>query len=390
MKATKNNERRPKRRGNHSRARRDGYLKSLNVERFRGFKSLNVNRLAPITIVTGDNGSGKSTLLEAAFALHERTSPAWVLNVQGRRGLPTVTSHGLCFLGLFYGGSEDGVACVSGITARGTEIALQIERADTERQAVMFETNLDDSEKGARTAAEADIRGLSQRAAPLRFRAIRAGKEENQSELLWVFRPPDTGEFRLPGAKEAFPVALFQHPSDGALGTDDRRRYGDIREAGRDRAVLDVVRMVDPRIEDIEYLQTSRTQYFRAKLKDGRTLPLGMLGGGVVNIFRSGVNLASAENGFLAIDEIENGIHFSRHAEVFSSLLMARRRFGAQLMLATHSGEALAAIVRAAGEIDPDSYTVVHLRRTPDDTVLANVIAGRDARSSIEHGYDLR
>lgn len=388
--ATTKRQRRTKRRVSRSASKPDRYLRSLRADGFRGFKKLEIDGLAQVCIITGDNGSGKSTLLEAAFALYGRTSPAWMLNVQGRRGLQAISKYGLSYLGLFFRGAEDGSAVVSGVASDGTRLRLEIQRAGAERHSMVFETDSGDSIEGVAGIASADIRTLTESTVPLQFRAFRNQKEECTSELRWVFRPPDQGEFRIVGGREGRPKALLQHPSDGALGLDDKARFGDIREAGRDRAVLDLVRRIDPRVEDIEYLQTSRTQYFRARLKDGSTLPLGMLGGGVVNTFRSGVNLAFVADGFLAIDEIENGLHFSRHAEVFSSLLDARRQFGAQLMLATHSGEALGAMVHAAYKFDPDSFAVVHLRRESHDSVLANVIAGKDALSSIEHGYDLR
>jgi predicted ATPase len=115
-----------------------------------------------------------------------------------------------------------------------------------------------------------------------------------------------------------------------------------------------------------------------------------MLGGGVVNSFRYAVSLAYVRSGFLGIDEVENGLYYHRLPEIFSALVQARKRIGTQLMLATHSDEALTALADAAMEHDPDQFAVVHLRREQDDSIRATVIKGRDAKSMRDHGYDLR
>ncbi len=281
-------------------------------------------------------------------------------------------------MGLFYGSSEIGSAVLCGRAKGKTKLRLEIRLAATGPQTVVLE-------KGP-----ADLYNLAKQAPTLEFRAYKNGKLENPSALVWTFTPPNRGELEPRGGKPSHPRAMFQHPSGGALGEEESDRYGDVREAGRDKVVMELAQSIDPRIDDIEYLQTTRTQYFRAKLNDGRTLPLGMLGGGVANVFRFGIDLAHVGDGFLAIDEVENGLYHRRLPEVSRALVTARKHFGTQLMLATHSHEALSAIVEAATADDPRQFAVVHLRRDSDDLVHATVIPGPDAKSSLEHGYDLR
>ncbi len=369
--------------------RHHGPLTHLSIEGFRGISRLDIDGLAPLTVFTGDNGAGKTTLLEAAFAVYGRTTPVWVPRLQAWRGLGAFSKEGPSYLGLFYGWSEAGGAALSGRAKDGTKLRLQIDRTEAGRQAVVLK------QKPGRTGPEpqlepADLADLAVQTPVLEFRAYENSRLQNPSQLIWTFTPPDRGELQVHGGKPGYPPAMFQNPSGGALGEEEKDRYGDAREAGRDHDVMALVKTVDPRVDDIEYLQTTRTQYFRAKLKDGRTLPLGMLGGGVVNVFRFGIDLAHVGDGFLAIDEVENGLHHRRLPEVFRALVRARRHFDTQLMLATHSNEALSAIVEAATADDPRQFAVVHLRRDSDDLVHATVIPGPDAKSSLEHGYDLR
>ncbi|MEE9271196.1 MAG: AAA family ATPase [Candidatus Krumholzibacteria bacterium] len=375
--ARNNRKRSAKKRGTSR--RHPGPLTNLSIEGFRGISQLDIDGLAPLTVFTGDNGAGKTTVLEVAFAVCGRTTPAWILTLQAQRGLGAFSKEGPSYLGLFYGPSETGCAKLSAGTKNGTELRLEIERTEAGPQTVLLEPT-----------ETADLADLPKHASALEFRAYENGKLENKSQLVWTFTPPDRGQLEPRGGKLGHPRAMFQHPPGGRLAQEEKARYGDARESGRDRAVMELVQSIDPRIDDIEYLQTTRTQYFRTKLKDGRTLPLGMLGGGVVNAFRFGINLAHVRDGFLAIDEVENGLYYRRLPMVFRALVQAREHFGTQLMLATHSHEALSAIVEVATERNAEQFAVVHLRRDSDDLVQATTIPGPDAKSSLDHGYDLR
>lgn len=108
------------------------------------------------------------------------------------------------------------------------------------------------------------------------------------------------------------------------------------------------------------------------------------------NLFRFLINLDYVRGGFLGIDEIENGFHHSRLAGIFSCLLSSSLATRTQLMMSTHSGEAIAAFVAAADSVGPDDLAVVHLSRQEDETVVAKTFRGRDAISSVKLGYELR
>ncbi len=315
----------------------------------------------------------------------------WVPGLQARRGLGVFsTKEGPSYLGLFFGSLDQEHARLSGVAEDGTELALEIRLSPPGQPAIAIESKSRGRGDEPAHFQQSDIANLAEQVSTLEFRALKNGKLENPSELVFTFTEPNQAELRGRGGRPGRPRAVFQHPSDGVLGTDIKDRYGDVREARRDGGVLELLRAIDPRIEDVEYLQTTRAQYFRAKLKDGRTFPLGMLGGGVVNAFHFAVNLAHVEDGFLAIDEVENGIYHRRLPDVFRALVKARKHFNTQLMLATHSFEALSAIIDAATTEDPDQFAVIHLRRDEQDVVHATVVPGPDAKSSLEHGYDLR
>ncbi len=212
-------------------ARHHGPLTHLSFKGFRGISQLDIDGLAPLTIFTGDNGAGKSTVLEAAFAVYGRKSPAWLPSLQARRGLGAFSSNeGPSYLGLFYGTSETGRATLSGRAKNGKHLRLEIERTEASAKAVLLEPT-----------EKADLEQVPEQAPVLEFRAYTNKTLENKSHLIWRFTPPNRGELETREAKPSDLRALLQHPSEGRLAQDERNRYGDAREAGHDRLVIELV-----------------------------------------------------------------------------------------------------------------------------------------------------
>ncbi len=61
-------------------------LTSLEIERFRCFRSFTLDRLARVNLVVGVNNAGKTALLEAAEILLQRGDPAVFWRQARRRG----------------------------------------------------------------------------------------------------------------------------------------------------------------------------------------------------------------------------------------------------------------------------------------------------------------
>lgn len=352
-------------------------LKSMEISGFRGMKSLRVENLAPVTLFTGDNGAGKTTMLEATLALYGRLNPAWVMNLQTHRGFAAIKPSGPNYSGLFYEFRDVGKATVTGEFSGGKTWKVVLERASSAVHSVAA------GRGGSSTSLDTDSSDLI-------CKAYRGQKIFHTSALVW--EPGLDGKnvrltIRNPGKLPE--NAILMHPADVAAGKEEAERFGDAKEAGRSENIIESLRAIDPRISDVEYLITSAGDYFSVG-RNGQRAPLGMKGGGMNNLFRFLVNLDYARGGFLGIDEIENGFHHSRLARIFSCLISSSLATGTQLMMSTHSAEAIAAFVAAADSVGPNDLAVVHLSRQEDESVVAKTFRGRDAISSVKLGYELR
>jgi hypothetical protein len=350
---------------------------TLTIEGFRGIKRLKLENLAPITLFTGDNGAGKSTVLEAALALCGRFNPQWILNLQAHRGFEMWTQdEGPNYSGLFAEFSDIGEATVAGKDESGSLKKVVIERDDATASVVA---------RASRASLSTDLRIT---APVLSVKAYEGTEIANESKLNWI---AEAGKSRLEitGQRKSQHEALLHHPGTRTAGSEEEVRFGEASASGRANEIVKALSVFDPQIEKIEYVRTRKGQYFLAHRKDGPA-PLGLLGGGINNIFMYFVDLDATRGGWLGIDEIDNGIHYKHLPKIVRMLVDGAVDSQTQLMMSTHSHEAVKALVSAGEERMYDAVGVVHLQREPDGQIVATQFRGKDLAASVDLGYELR
>ena len=75
-------------------------------------------------------------------------------------------------------------------------------------------------------------------------------------------------------------------------------------------------------------------------------VPLGSLGEGATRMLTIALSLASARGGFLLVDEIETGLHYTAHRALWRLVVETARRLNVQVFATTHSKDCLEAIAR--------------------------------------------
>ena len=75
------------------------------------------------------------------------------------------------------------------------------------------------------------------------------------------------------------------------------------------------------------------------------------LGDGITRLFAAGLALANSRNGFLVVDEAENGIHYSVQRDFWRMVLLAAHQYNVQVVATTHSRDCVKGFARAAAAI---------------------------------------
>ena len=94
-------------------------------------------------------------------------------------------------------------------------------------------------------------------------------------------------------------------------------------------------------------------------------MPLKSLGDGALRLFGVALALANSRDGFLLMDEAENGIHHSVQRDFWRMVLRTAQENNVQVLATTHSWDCVRGFAQAASEIEDAEGVLVRLDRVP-------------------------
>jgi len=164
-----------------------------------------------------------------------------------------------------------------------------------------------------------------------------------------------------------------------------------IQGPGQER-VLNWLRLVDPRIEDLDYIAgqlrlDSRVALLKVEGK-GR-IPLSTMGDGMRRMLHIGLAMATSSKGILLIDEFENGLHWRVQQELWAALGKAAQEFDVQIFATTHSRDCIGGFVSASAELGIKDATLYRMEREGDE-IYAVSLALINVEDALEVNGEVR
>lgn len=314
-------------------------ISSVDIENFRCFKKLHVDGLAPVNLIVGANNSGKTALLEAIEAVVSHESPFLLYRASLDRGefrRRRGAAGGLVELDLRHWFHGHGLAAGAAFSFRVTgERELSVSRT---LEAVPANAPSPPYIPGG-------LQLMTQRpgAPPLQPFPL------TPDGLLGAGAPSMFSDF-----------GLRLHPPVGFVTTnrlfprDFARLWADVVLTPGEERTVEALRLIEPEIERIAISESDGT-VAKVLLRGAEgPVPLGTLGEGVSRILTLALHLARTQGGFLLLDEIENGLHWSVMPKVWRFLVETALTGNTQVFATTHSKdwlEGLADLHRAHPEL---------------------------------------
>ena len=373
------------------------HLPSLSIRGFRGIKELDIPRLGRVTLLAGKNGVGKTATLEAV-QLHASRGWEHVLSalLRSHEELASTIDEddNKTFApdpaALFHGRDVSPNSRIE-IGPKGTsgEGHLKITAiVPSGKQADLLEELYPDMESDApllviqisfanRTRT---IPWFFPRYTRIRGRGLRIYRRfvEDQEELPTGLNCRSLG----PGLLNNDEVAGLW---DEVALTDDEAR-----------AVQALNLVLDDEVERVAMVGDHRRSYEShrrrvvVKLRDhGRPVPLRSLGDGATRLFGVALALAHSRDGFLTIDEVENGIHHSVHGDFWRMILRTAAENDIQIFAATHSFDCVRGFARAAVDSPESEGVLVRLERQGERT-RAVVYSESEIETAAEQYIEVR
>ncbi len=350
--------------------------RSFEIENFRCFRHLKAGPFARVNLIAGKNNVGKSAFLEALFLHAGAYNPGLLLNLNAFRGIEVVKVE--------FGGQAEEVW------------ASAFHRFDVSRS---VELTGEDRVSGRRV---------------LRLSSV---------------RPPEALELSLPAEEPLFAeewgqVLMLEHERNGAVSRHylivDRRglrvtpppppppfptiflaarsrispkvdaeRFGKLDVKGEQDAILEVLRVVEPRLRRLAVIVIGEVPMLHGDVGMGRMIPLPLMGEGMARLASLVLAMANAPAGVVLVDEFENGLHHSVLPQVWEAVGEAARRFDIQLFATTHSLECVAAAHRAFSARDRYEFRLHRLELEAD--AIRMVSYDREAlEGALEAGLEVR
>lgn len=172
-------------------------------------------------------------------------------------------------------------------------------------------------------------------------------------------------------------------PSFGHLRYDLLKNIVDKTEYKK--LVIDILRQFDDSIADICYIKADDGSYLESIItKNGVNMPFSVYGDGIKKILYVLNKLVDAADSTLMIDEIETGLHKKYYDTLFPVVFALANKLNVQLFIATHSIEAIDAILRY-GDYENnhdinDQIKVITLKKVDSDkgsNIAARNVTGK-------------
>jgi AAA15 family ATPase/GTPase len=149
----------------------------------------------------------------------------------------------------------------------------------------------------------------------------------------------------------------------------------------------------DPRIESLIIRPTERYSVFKIKLKDKKEpVLLSSMGGGLNRYIAIVCAIWKSKNGQLLIDEVENGIHYTKYKKLWELIFKTSIEANCQVFITTHSKECIEAFTSVAEQYDYENIKFLNFSRKIDnpDKVVVTVLGSTNLENHFELGLDVR
>lgn len=353
-------------------------IKKLGIRNFKSFKDVEISGFGKVNLITGKNNSGKSTLLEALRIFTSDASQRVLDDIlQQRQEISdqmAETSRGEVPVQRFDGETIPYSCLFTDIPAiRECTLGFEISAGDSNsinggihrsvkvKLCLMGEEHFHDRSGRSRweakhfdVSSENELDGLSSTEGyPVIFIII-DGTIQNSYPLMEL-RPWRRLYTVNRKAKSIYLSANSEH--------DDRSIYmlwDQIALTDYEAYVIEALQVVSPDIEQISLIAydsrapSSRRRVIVRSSKFDEPVSLKSYGDGTGRIFNLIISLISARNGYLFIDEIENGIHYSALKSLWGTVFLLAEKLDVQVFATTHSLDCVKSFELASNCSDSD------------------------------------
>lgn len=350
-------------------------INSIEINQFRGIRQLTISNFSKINLIVGDNNSGKTTFLEAVQLLFAKSQLSSVKNIIKQRTVLNVSESSFytSFIKMFNVNQESELLDFD-IYAVSNNGPIRFEMRGRERTI------------SGEEALQMSTMSLGQKAHYKKESTVvpETAKLFSGSIISQNGKKPIEKDIHFTSLDNVSVGPVIKRevqyiPSFGHLRYDLLKNFVDNPEYKK--LAISILKQFDDSIVDICYTKADDGCFLESIITaDGINMPFSVYGDGVKKILYILNKLFDATDSILLIDEIETGLHKKYYDRLFPVVFELAKKLNVQLFIATHSMEAIDAIL-SYGNYENDSndtepIRVITLKKVySNDDKGSNVVA---------------
>ncbi|MDC4717970.1 ATP/GTP-binding protein [Acinetobacter sp. YH01020] len=352
-------------------------LNSLLIENFRSLEKLEVPQLGQINLIVGKNNSGKSSVLDALKLYASFSDEGTLVDIIDEHDEFYILEEDSSlspYESLFYGRrfKENHKIIIGELNDPETRLSIEASKA--------VELHLPvDKESGGFLAYQVSYQDIDDQ---------NEGSFEEDSNVVNTFKITQNKKtkriildnladriYRNRNRKTKMNIKSYSDITTSFISNDELADAWD-KVGLRDYAskVLKALQIIEPKIQAINFVNAQdwgrSSLYTREKERriplvriEGVDfpIPLKSMGDGIIRLFQLSLRLYEAKDGFLFIDEFENGLHFGVQKQAWETVFELSKSLNIQVFATTHSWDCI------------ESFTQVALERTDIEGCLFRI-----------------
>jgi AAA15 family ATPase/GTPase len=376
-------------------------LSSLKIENFKMLENLEIKRLGNVNLIVGKNNSGKSTVLEALRIYAGCANPDLLekisLSHYERQSIKAVSlddkkietfpvHYQNFFSGRKFPHSDSITINIGGIDGDTLNI-LNIHHSLLER----YEERREQDD--GTVIVSTQNKSISKENYNLSFNlnVVQSIAVVKNNKLMYRLLEGQYSPFNQQHIMVNLDLINCKYVSSNissslmnklgkmwdkvAFTSDEKYIYEALKIIYPDFDALQFVASVEDHFSQFKgYQPNSRLAMVKLSGEDGK-ISLMSMGEGMLRILSLILNLISAKDGFLLIDEFENGLHYSIQPKVWALIFKLAKDFNIQVFATTHSKDCIESFSEEVLKNDEIEGVVIRISRSVATNNLDAVIA---------------
>jgi AAA15 family ATPase/GTPase len=328
-------------------------LDSLDIKNYRNLKELRIHSLGRVNLITGKNNTGKSTILEAIAIYATKGDLNLIYQILGERGenfrpseaTKNATDSNIRALSSLFTNRFVGFDVPDAISIGSIENDLFRENQSSEKSvSLRFVKYFDEIQRDNQGVTITRKRTLLQSDNDKQFAKFKVGLEIRVGSGSYILSLDEDRPYRF-GFKGLENNESFQFIRTRNIDKEiNGKLFDNITLTQKEQYVIDALKIIEPTTERIAFVEEAprgeRTAVIKLSNNQG-VLPLRSMGDGINRILTIILALVNSDNGFLLIDEFENGLHHTVQEQLWNVIFNLAQKLNVQIFVTTHSEDCI-------------------------------------------------